>query len=118
MSGAMVDRVRMRTWRKTAGWETADWETQGGQGRAGKGLGVRGMVPLYVTVLPVVFDLSCTREPVTEGIHGLPGPPEIPAVDIAINGARGEQVRVVGREIDIRDSSAVALKRMLDGTGG
>lgn len=57
----------------------------------------------------VVFDLSGAGGPVTESKYGLPGPSKIPAMDIAVDGTSGEEVRVVGREVDVGDSSAVPL---------
>lgn len=67
-------------------------------------------------VLAVVLDLGCSCKPVTKGQDGLSRPSKIPAMHISVDGACGQQVRVVGGKVDVCDGPAMALQGVLDGT--
>lgn len=67
-----------------------------------------------VGILSVVLDLRCSGEPISEAQCGLPGSPQVPAVDIAVDSTGGEHIRMVGREVDIGDGPAMAIQGMLD----
>lgn len=53
--------------------------------------------------LSIKLDLSCTGEPIAE-CHRRPGRmSEVPTVDEAVDRTGGENVRMMGREVDVGD---------------
>lgn len=69
-----------------------------------------------VRILAIVFDLGSTSEPIAKGESRLSRSAQIPAVNITIDRACREHVRVVSREVDVGDGPAMAFKRVLNGT--
>ena len=67
-----------------------------------------------VGILPVPFDLSSSCKPVAKTDGRCSRLPQIPAVYEAVNCASGEYVRMMRREVDISDSSVVAMKSVFD----
>jgi hypothetical protein len=65
-------------------------------------------------ILPVPFDLSSSSIPICEGIDRLCRPSEVPTMDIAIDSTGGEEVWMVGREVDIGNGSRVGMEGVLD----
>jgi hypothetical protein len=56
-------------------------------------------------ILAIPFDLSCAGEPVGEGDHGSGWCPKIPTVDEAVNCTCSEDFGMMGRKVDIGDST-------------
>lgn len=69
-----------------------------------------------IRILTIVFDLCCAGKPIAKCEGRLPRSSEIPAVDITVDSASGQEIWVVGREVDVGDGPTMALERMLDGT--
>lgn len=65
-------------------------------------------------ILAVVFYLSCPCKPIAECKNRLPWPSQIPCLHISINCTCCKHIWVMSRPVDIRDSSAMAMKCVLD----
>jgi hypothetical protein len=71
-----------------------------------------------VRILAIVLDLRSARKPIAKAEYRLPWPPQVPAIDISVNGAGCQEIWVVCGEVDVGDGPIVGLKRMLDGARG
>lgn len=67
-------------------------------------------------ILTIVFNLRGPRKPIAKGKNRLSWTTQVPTVDIPINGACCQHIRVVCREIDVRDGPGVPVKRMFNGS--
>ena len=59
--------------------------------------------------MPVPLDLGCSREPFRETDDWFGWFPEVPAMDIAIDGTGREDVGVVGREVDVSNGVRMSM---------
>jgi len=64
--------------------------------------------------LSIPLDLRSSSEPVTEAERWLPRVTNIPTMNETVNSASGKDIRMMGREVDISDSTSVAMQDMLD----
>lgn len=68
----------------------------------------------YVLILSVPFHLCRSGVPICEAYNGFDRSAEIPAVNIAIDGACSQQIRMVSREVDIGNGSRMSMQGILD----
>lgn len=64
--------------------------------------------------LSIPFDLRRSSEPITEAQRWLPRVTDIPTMNETINSASGKDIRMMGGEVDISDSTSVAMQDMLN----
>ncbi len=64
--------------------------------------------------LSIPLDLRSSSEPVTEAERWLPRVTNIPTMNETVNSASSKNVRMMGRKVDISDSTSVAMQDMLN----